>query len=403
VVLDRILKNLMGGLKMVLVPMKTILDAAEKHSFGVGAYNVNYMEQLQGILRAGAETQSPVILQISKTALKYSDDELLTGMIKIAAEEMDQFKDLPIAMHLDHGQNFDIVKRFIDLGGTSVMIDGSLEEDGKTPRSIDDNIRLTKQVVEYAHPKGVTVEGEVGTLGGIEDGIAASKVILSDPPVVKRFVYETGCDAVALAIGTSHGAYKFKVEPKLAMEIIDESYELLEKIAHLVMHGSSSVPKELVDMVNRYVILKRGIHPGYDRFVEITERLPGEKDKYQTLRYQVDRHNITHIIELVNKIADHERLAKTMGVPIPMIQEAIKKGIRKINIDTDGRIATTAAIINDLYGRPGNYDQRKYLGTGREAIHKWVASKMKDFGTAGHAKDVKIVTLEQMAEQYKAA
>lgn len=329
---------------MPLVPMRQILEDAQKGGYGVGAYNVNNMEQLQGIIRAAVETKSPVILQVSKTALKYTDKKLLVAMVKVMAEN---HPELPIALHLDHGSSLELVKEVIDLGFTSVMIDGSLEEDGKTPRSFEDNVRLTKSVVDYAHKFGVTVEGELGTLGGIEDEIAASKVILTDPDDAQRFIEQTRVDALALAIGTSHGAYKFKAEPKLAMDIIEKVHAKCPD-TFLVMHGSSSVPKELVEEVNKY----------------------GGK--------------VPH----------------AMGVPMEMIKEAIRLGIRKINIDTDGRLAFTGAIRKYFVEHPEVFDQRKYLSEGREAIYKWVKSKMIDFGTAGHATDYKPMTLEDMKKVY---
>jgi len=309
--------------------MREILEKAAKGEYGVGAFNVNNMEQLQGIIKAGDEAKSPIILQVSKTALKYTDKELLVAMIKVAANK---HPHLPIAIHLDHGSNLALVKEVIDLGFTSVMIDGSLQEDGKTPRSFEDNARVTKEVAEYAHKKGVTVEGELGTLGGIEDGIAASKVILTDPKDAERFVKETGVDALALAIGTSHGAYKFKATPKLALDIISDVHRRAPD-TFLVMHGSSSVPQELIEEVNKY----------------------GGK------------------------------LKKAMGVPIDTIKEAIKLGMCKINIDTDGRLAFTGAVRKYFHEHPEVFDQRKYLGEGREAIYKWVKSKMIDFGSAGKA------------------
>ena len=314
---------------MALCPMKEVLEKAEKGGYGVGAFNVNNMEQLQGIMWAGDEARSPVILQVSRSALKYTDKEYLVAMIKVAAKK---YAHLPIVMHLDHGDGLALVKEVIDLGFTSVMIDGSLKEDGKTPRDFDDNVRVTREVAEYAHKKGVTVEGELGTLGGIEDETAASKVILTDPKDAERFVKVTGVDALALAIGTSHGAYKFKATPTLALDIVAETHRRIPKIA-LVMHGSSSVPQELIEEINKY----------------------GGK------------------------------LAKAMGVPVSMIQEAIKLGMRKINIDTDGRMAFTGAIRRYFVEHPEVFDQRKYLAEGREAIHKWVKSKMIDFGSAGQA------------------
>jgi fructose-bisphosphate aldolase class II len=319
--------------------MKQVLEEAEKKQYGVGAYNVNNMEQLQALMRAADDTKSPVILQVSKSALKYTDKEYLVAMIKVAAKKYSQ---IPTVLHLDHGTTFEIVKEVIDLGFTSVMIDGSLEEDGKTPRSFEGNAEITKKIVDYARKFGVTVEGELGTLGGIEDGQAASEVILTDPKDAKKFVEQTGVDALALAIGTSHGAYKFKKTPELAMDIVEKCHKLIPDTA-LVMHGSSSVPQDLVEEINKY----GGAVPS------------------------------------------------AMGVPIPMIQEAIKLGIRKINIDTDGRLAFTAAVRKYFTENPAVFDQRKYLGEGREAIYKWVKSKMKDFGTAGHAGEYKPKTIEK--------
>lgn len=329
---------------MALAPMRQVLEEAEKGKYGVGAYNVNNMEQLQGIIWAAVETKSPVILQVSKTALKYTDKKLLVAMVEVMANK---YKDIPIVLHLDHGSNLEIVKEVIGLGFTSVMIDGSLEEDGKTPRSVEDNIRVTKEVVDYAHPFGVTVEGELGTLGGIEDGIAASRVILTDPDEARRFVEETGVDALAIAIGTSHGAYKFKATPKLALDIAEKIHQDLPNM-FLVMHGSSSVPQDLVEEINTY----------------------------------------------------GGQVTKAMGVPIDMIQKAIGLGVRKINIDTDGRLAFTGAIRKYFHEHPQVFDQRKYLSEGREAIQKWVKSKMIDFGTAGHAHDYQQLTLEDMKKFY---
>jgi len=325
--------------------MRQILEEAEKKGYGVGAFNVNNMEQLQAIINAAENKKAPVILQISRGALQYSEKEYLVAMIRVAVEK---HPDIPVAMHLDHGPNLELAKEVIALGFTSVMIDGSLEEDGKTPRSFEDNVRVTREVAEYAHKFGVTVEGELGTLGGIEDEVAAREVILTDPEDAERFVKLTGVDALALAIGTSHGAYKFKKEPKLRLDIVREVRKRLPD-TFLVLHGSSSVPKELVDEVNKY----------------------GGK------------------------------VAGAKGVPIEMIQEAIKLGIRKINIDTDGRLAFTAAVRRYLYEHPEVFDQRKYLGEGRKAIQKWVEKKMEDFWTAGHAHDYAPKTLEDMKKLYR--
>jgi len=324
--------------------MKQILDEAEKGDYGVGAYNVNNMEQLQAIMWAADETKSPVILQVSKTALKYTDKQLLVAMVRVVANK---YKDIPVALHLDHGTTFELIQEVIDLGFTSVMIDGSLEDDGKTPRTFDGNAEITKKVAEYAHKFGVTVEGELGTLGGIEDGQAADRVILTDPDDAIKFIRQTHVDALALAIGTSHGAYKFKATPTLALDIVEKTHANCPETT-LVMHGSSSVPQELIEEINKY----------------------------------------------------GGSVQKAMGVPVEMIQKAIKLGVRKINIDTDGRLAFTGAIRRYFHEHPDVFDQRKYLGEGRDSINKWVKSKMIDFGTAGHATDYQYKTLENMKSLY---
>ena len=335
---------------MPLVPMKQILDEAQKKGYGVGAYNVNNMEQIQGIMRAARETKSPVILQASKGALEYTSMTYIKYLMKAAVEEN---PEIPIAMHLDHGPDFNLCKKAIELGFTSVMIDGSIDysvkdEKGKHPaRSLEDNIRVTKEVVDYAHRFGVSVEGELGTLGGIEDETATSKVLLTDPQQVKEFIERTGVDALAVAIGTSHGAFKFKAAPKLAMELIPKIKANAGKTA-LVMHGSSSVPQDLVDKINKY----------------------GGK------------------------------LEKTMGVPVEEIQKAIKLGVSKINIDTDGRLAFTGAIRETFAENPKEFDQRKYLGKGRDAIYQVIKGRMIDFGTAEHSEDYKPLTLEDMKKVY---
>ncbi|MDD5600196.1 MAG: class II fructose-bisphosphate aldolase, partial [Actinomycetota bacterium] len=224
---------------------------------------------------------------------------------------------------------------------------GSLKEDSKTPTTFEENVSVTRSVVEYAHKFGVTVEGELGTLGGIEDGVGSGKVKLTDPDEAEKFVKLTGVDALALAIGTSHGAYKFKAEPKLAMDIIDEVVKRIPGVP-LVMHGSSSVPQELIEIINKY----------------------GGK------------------------------LEKTMGVPMESIKEAIKRGIRKINVDTDGRLAMTGAVRKYLSENPAAFDPRDYFGAAREAVYQTVKGKMIDFGTAGHAGDYEPLTLEDMKAIY---
>ncbi len=312
--------------------------------YGVGAYNVNNMEQVQGIMAAAGEMKAPVILQASRGALKYGKMIYLRKLMEAAVEDN---PDIPIAIHLDHGNGFEACKLAISLGFTSVMIDGSLKEDSKTPTTYDENVAVTKKVVKYAHERGVSVEGELGTLGGIEDGVGSGKVLLTEPDQAQQFIEETRVDALALAIGTSHGAYKFKRAPTLAMDIIDEVKTRCPDTP-LVMHGSSSVPDELVAIINRY---------GGD-------------------------------------------MPNTMGVPISSIQEAIKRGICKINVDTDNRLALTGAIRKFMAEHPEEFDSRKYLGAGRAAMTELLKGKMRAFGTAGHAGDYEPKTLEDMRKHY---
>jgi fructose-bisphosphate aldolase class II len=255
---------------------------------------------------------------------------------------------IPISIHLDHGNNFDTCKQAIELGFTSVMIDGSLKEDSKTPTTFDENVEVTAKVVEYAHRFGVTVEGELGTLGGIEDGVGSGISKLTDPSEAERFVKLTGVDALALAIGTSHGAYKFKEAPVLALDIVTEVKKRLPETP-LVMHGSSSVPKELIDIINNY----------------------------------------------------GGSMQHAMGVPIPSIQEAIKRGVKKINVDTDGRLAITGAIRRYFTEHKDVIDPRDYFGEARKAVYETVKSKMIDFGTAGHAQDYEPLTISDMIDIYK--
>lgn len=329
---------------MPLVPMKQILDEAIKGNYGVGAFNVNNMEQIQGIMRAAKETNSPVIVQASRGALKYTNMYYIKHLVAAAVEDN---PEIPIALHLDHGNSLETCKLAIELGFTSVMIDGSLKEDSKTPTTFDENVEVTVEVVRYAHGFGVTVEGELGTLGGIEDGVGSGKVKLTDPDEAARFIQLTGLDALALAIGTSHGAYKFKEQPKLAMDIISEVRSRVPATP-LVMHGSSSVPPELIDMVNSY----------------------GGK------------------------------LEHTMGVPMSSIQQAIKFGVKKINVDTDGRLAITGAIRKFFAENPSEFDPRTYFGAARQAVYEVVKGKMTDFGSAGHAGDYRPISLEEARRFY---
>lgn len=329
---------------MPLVPMRQILEEARKKNYGVGAYNVNNMEQVQAIMAAAKETQSPVIIQASRGALKYSNFTYLKHIMFAAVEEN---PEIPIAVHLDHGNSLATVKEAIEIGFSSVMIDGSLMEDGKTPSDYAYNVAVTKAVVEYAHKFGVTVEAEIGRLGGIEDGVGSGSIHLTDPKEAEKFVKETGVDALAIAIGTSHGAYKFKGSKELAFDVLKEVRSLID--IPIVLHGASSVPQELIDAVNKY-----------------GGKMPG-----------------------------------ATGVPMESLKKSIQLGVTKINVDTDGRLAITAAIRKVFAETPEKFDPRDYLGPAREALKGVIAGKMKDFGTAGHSGDYKGVSLEEMKAIYK--
>ncbi len=345
---------------MPLVPMRQILDEAAKGGYGVGAFNVNNMEQIQAIMQAANDTNSPVIIQASRGALKYSKMIYLKKLMEAAAEE---FPHIPVAMHLDHGNSLETCKEAIALGFTSVMMDGSLGEDGKTPNSYEQNVAVTLAVVEYAHPLGVTVEGELGCLGGIEDGHGAGlsdaqvQDHLTDPAQAEDFVAKTGLDALAVAIGTSHGAYKAgrkdpvtgqMLPPVLAMDRIYEIHKRMPK-CHMVMHGSSSVPKELVDIINQY----------------------------------------------------GGNMPDTFGIPIEQIQDGIKHGVRKVNVDTDSRLAITGAIRKLFAEKPEKFDPRDYLKPARDAAYDVYVKRMNAFGQAGHAGDYKPITLEDAKALYR--
>jgi fructose-bisphosphate aldolase class II len=310
---------------MPLVDTKKMFEMALKNGYAVGAFNVNNMEMTQGIVTAIAEEKAPLILQISRGARKYAGIGYLRAIIDTAVKEN---PDIPIVMHLDHGDTFDTCKQFVDDGFTSVMIDAS-------SKPLEENIKITKQVVEYAHDHGVVVEAELGRLGGIEEGVVGIDDIskyLTDPDQAVEFVESTGCDSLAVACGTSHGAYKFKAEPKLAFDVIEEITRRLSGFP-LVMHGSSSVLKEFKDLINKY---------GGD-------------------------------------------MPDAMGVPEEAINKAAKMAICKVNIDTDLRMALTAKIRQVLAEKPAEFDPRKYLGPGREAITQMVKRKLNVLGCAGKA------------------
>ncbi|MFH1883678.1 MAG: class II fructose-1,6-bisphosphate aldolase [Planctomycetota bacterium] len=312
---------------MALVNTKKMFEMAYKNGYAVGAFNVNNMEITQGIISAVAEEKAPLILQVSRGAREYASISYLKAIINVVVEEN---PDIPIAINLDHGDNFETCKQFVDDGFTSVMIDAS-----KQP--FEENIAVTKKVVEYAHARDVVVEAELGQLGGIEEDVVGvdeddiSKH-LADPNQVEEFVEKSGVDSLAVAIGTSHGAYKFKKEPKLAFDVIQEISNRLPGFP-LVMHGSSSVLKEFVDLINKY---------GGD-------------------------------------------MPNAMGVPEEAVSKAAKMAICKVNIDTDLRLALTAKIRQVYAEKPGEFDPRKYLGPGREAIKEMVRHKLHVLGCAGKA------------------
>ena len=312
---------------MALVTTKKMFEMAYKNGYAIGAFNVNNMEITQGIVEAIAEEKAPLILQISRGARKYASMSYLKAIIDVAVAEN---PDIPICMHLDHGDTFETCKQCVDDGFTSVMIDGS-------HHSFEENIRITKQVVEYAHDHGVVVEAELGQLGGIEEdvvGLSHDDVMkhLTDPDQVVEFVDKTGVDSLAVAIGTSHGAYKFKSEPKLAFDVVEKVQQKLPGFP-LVMHGSSSVPKEFKDLINKY----GGAMPD------------------------------------------------AVGVPEDAISKAVKMAVCKVNIDTDLRMALTAKIREVYATKPGEFDPRNYLGPGREAIKAMVKRKLHVLGCAGKA------------------
>ncbi len=344
---------------MPLVPMRLLLDHAAENGYGLAAFNVNNMEQIQSIMMAAKETNSPVIVQASRGARKYAEDLYLRNLMLAAAE---LYPQIPIAMHQDHGNSPATCKSAIDMNFTSVMMDGSLQEDGASPADYDYNVKVTRDVVKLAHKVGVSVEGELGCLGSLEhgsgeqeDGHGATGTLshdqlLTDPEEAAQFVKDTGVDALAVAIGTSHGAYKFTRKPDgevLAMSRIEEIHRKLPN-CHLVMHGSSSVPQELQDIINKY----------------------GGK------------------------------LKQTWGVPVEEIQRGIKSGVRKINVDTDNRLAITGAIRKVLAETPEKFDPRDYLKPARDAMKQVCVDRMVAFGQAGNASKIKAKSCAEMVGYY---
>ena len=344
---------------MALVSMRQLLDHAAENSYALPAFNVNNLEQMRAIMEAADQVGSPVIVQASSGARKYAGAPFLRHLILAAVEE---FPHIPVVMHQDHGTSPDICQRSIQLGFSSVMMDGSLESDGKTPADYDYNVGVTRTVVNFAHACGVSVEGEIGCLGnletgeaGEEDGVGADVKLSQDQMLTSveeaaQFVKDTGVDALAIAIGTSHGAYKFSRKPTGDVLRIDRIKEIHERLpnTHLVMHGSSSVPQEWLKIINE--------HGG--------------------------------------------NIGETYGVPVEEIVLGIKYGVRKVNIDTDLRLASTGAIRRFLAENPAEFDPRKYLAATVSAMKQICIDRYLAFGCEGQAAKIKPISLDTMAERY---
>jgi fructose-bisphosphate aldolase class II len=346
---------------MALVSMRQLLDHAAENGYGIPAFNVNNLEQVQAIMSAASELDAPVIMQASAGARKYAGEGFLKYLIQAAVET---YPKVPVVMHQDHGQSPDVCKGAIDLGFSSVMMDGSLEADGKTISSYEYNVDVTRKVVDMAHKIGVSVEGELGCLGSLEtmkgdkedghgtDATMTIDQLLTDPEQAADFVKKTQVDALAIAIGTSHGAYKFTRKPTGDILAISRIKEINQRIpnTHLVMHGSSSVPQELLAEIREF---------GGD-------------------------------------------MKETYGVPVEEIQQAIQHGVRKINIDTDIRLAMTGAIRRYMGENPSKFDPRDYLKPAREAAKQVCLARYQAFGCAGQGGKIKPVTLVDMAANYAA-
>ena len=346
---------------MPLVSMRELLDHAAANHYGIPAFNVNNLEQVQAVMAAADEVGAPVILQASAGARKYAGEHFIKHLIAAAAEA---YPHIPLVMHQDHGTSPKICQGAIDLGFGSVMMDGSLREDGKTPADFDYNVRVTREVVDMAHKVGVTVEGELGCLGSLETGEAGEEdgvgavgklshdQMLTDPEEAAQFVAATQLDALAIAIGTSHGAYKFSRPPTGDVLAIARVKEIHARIpnTHLVMHGSSSVPQDLLDIINQF----------------------------------------------------GGQMKQTYGVPVKEIQEAIKHGVRKINIDTDIRMAMTGAVRKFQVENPDKFDMREWMKPAREAAKAICKQRYLEFGCEGQAAKIKGIALSVMAQKYSA-
>jgi fructose-bisphosphate aldolase, class II len=346
---------------MARITLRQLLDHAAENSYGVPAFNINNMEQGLAIMEAAQATKSPVILQASRGARAYANDVVLAKLIDGLVEI---HPNIPVCMHLDHGNNEATCVTAMQNGFTSVMMDGSLKEDGKTAADYKYNMSITKRVTDMAHWGGVSVEGELGVLGSLEsgggeqedghglEGAVSHDQLLTNPKEAVQFVKDTHVDALAVAMGTSHGAYKFSRKPDgavLAMNVIEEIHRLLPN-THLVMHGSSSVPEDLQEIINKY----------------------------------------------------GGQMKPTWGVPVAEIQRGIKHGVRKINIDTDNRMALTGAIRKVLMENPSEFDPRKYLKPAMDAMKKLCTQRFQEFGTAGHAEKITVLSVAEMAKRYKA-
>ncbi len=345
---------------MALISLRQLLDHAAEHGYGIPAFNVNNLEQMRAIMEAAAETDAPVIVQASAGARSYAGAPFLRHLMQAAIEE---WPDIPVCVHQDHGTSPAVCLRSIQLGFSSVMMDGSLGEDGKTPTTYEYNVDVTRTVVDMAHAGGVSVEGELGCLGSLETGMAGEEdgigaegkldhsQLLTDPEEAADFVKKTGVDALAIAIGTSHGAYKFTRPPTGDILAIDRIKEIHARIpdTHLVMHGSSSVPQEWLKIINEY---------GVD-------------------------------------------MGQTYGVPVEEIVEGIRHGVRKVNIDTDLRMASTGSVRRHLAENPSNFDPRKFLKAATEGMKEICKARYEAFGCAGHASKIKADSLEKMFMLYE--
>jgi fructose-bisphosphate aldolase class II len=344
---------------MALIALKQLLDHAAEFGYGVPAFNINNMEQVHAIMQAAAETDSPAILQASAGARSYAGESFLRRIVQAAVES---WPSVPLVLHQDHGASPAVCQRSIRAGFTSVMMDGSLLEDMKTPAAYTYNLEVTRRVVEMAHPIGVSVEGELGCLGSLESGLAgeedgvgaeghlAREQLLTDPAQAAEFVAHTGVDALAIAIGTSHGAYKFTRQPThdvLAIDRIEQIHRAVPN-THLVMHGSSSVPQEWLAILRE--------HGG--------------------------------------------QIPQTYGVPIEQIRQGIRHGVRKVNIDTDIRIVMTAAVRRALAEKPDDFDPRRFLKAATAAARTLCKARFEAFGAAGQGALIRPVPLEQIAERY---